>query len=71
MISGLSLKKTPHLWLPHAKTTFYLDLESHVMILWHVMSVKLNIGKKIAGLEMITLNREKKIACFETYITDV
>ena len=21
-ISGLSLKKTPHMWLPHAKTTF-------------------------------------------------
>ena len=64
MISGLSLKKTPHLWLPHAKTTFYLDLELHVMILWHVMSVKLNIGKKIAGLEMITLNREKKNSVF-------
>ena len=71
MISGLSLKKTPHMWLPHAKATFYLDLESHAMILWHVMCVKLNIGKKIAGLEMMTLNREKKIACLQTYRTDV
>ena len=22
-ITGLSLKKTPHVWLPHAKKTFY------------------------------------------------
>ena len=29
------------------------------MKIWRVMSVKLNIGKKIAGLEIITLNREK------------
>ena len=41
------------------------------MILWHVMCVKLNIGNKIAGLEMMTLNREKKIACLQTYRTDV
>ena len=30
MISGLSLKKTPHMWLLHAKTTFYLDT-THVV----------------------------------------
>ena len=29
------------------------------MKIWRVMSVKLNIGKKIEGLEIITLNREK------------
>ena len=29
------------------------------MILWRVMSDKLNIGKKIAGLEIMTLNHEK------------
>lgn len=33
------------------------DAKSHT-ILWRVMSMKLNIGKKTAGLEM-TLNREK------------
>ena len=27
------------------------DSKLHAMILWHVMSVKLNIAKKIAGLE--------------------
>ena len=29
------------------------------MILWQMMSVKLNVAKKVAGLETITLNREK------------
>ena len=29
------------------------------MILWCVMSMKLNVGEKIAGLEIITLNYEK------------
>ena len=29
------------------------------MISGHVMSMKLNIGKKIAGLEIMTLNHEK------------
>ena len=30
-----------------------------VMILWHVMSMNLNIAKKIAVLEIMTLNSEK------------
>ena len=34
------------------------DSKSHAIILWHVVSVKLNIGKKITGLEM-TLNCKK------------
>ena len=50
--AGLSLKKIPHVWLPHAKTTL-----TPVMMLWRMMSVKLNIVKKIEGLEIITLNR--------------
>ena len=33
--------------------------KSHAMILWLVMSMKLSSGKKIAGLEIVTLNREK------------
>ena len=53
--AGLSLKKTPHVWLPHAKTTFYC----YGVRLWPVISIKLNIGEKITRLEMMALNREK------------
>ena len=56
------------MWLPHAKTMFYCDLESHAIILWCVISVELNTGKKTTGLEMMILNRE---SCFQTYRTDV
>ena len=35
------------------------DSKSHAIILGCVISVKLNIGKKIAGLEILTLNHEK------------
>ena len=35
------------------------DSKLHAMILWNVMSMKLNVAKKIAGLEIITLNHEK------------
>ena len=35
------------------------DSKSHTIILGCVISVKLNIGKKIAGLEILTLNHEK------------
>ena len=41
------------------------------MILWHVISMKLSIGKKITGLEIMALNCEKNLACFQTYRTDV
>ena len=61
-VLGLSLKKTSHVWLAHAKTTFYcygMQLELHAIILLRVIKVKLNIGKKITGLQIITLNREK------------
>ena len=34
------------------------DSKLHAIILWHVISVKLNIGKKITGLEIMTLNSE-------------
>ena len=48
--------------LPHAKTTFDMACDSkwHATKLRHVVSVKLNIGKKIKGLETMTLNREKR-----------
>ena len=29
------------------------------IILWHVICKKLNTGKKVTGLEMMTLNHEK------------
>ena len=47
------------------------DSESRTMILWCVMSMKLNIGKKIGGLKMMTLHREKDLACHQTYRIDV
>ena len=34
------------------------DSKLHAIILWHVISVKLNIGKKITGLKIMTLNSE-------------
>ena len=33
--------------------------KNNVLLLWRVISLKLNIGKKIAGLEIMTPNREK------------
>ena len=49
------------------------DSKLQTIILWHVISVKLNIGQKIPGLE-ITLNLEKMqhvIELMQTYRTDV
>ena len=42
-VAGLSLKKTTHVWLPHAKTfiTMACDSKSHP-ITWCVISGKLN-----------------------------
>ena len=42
----------------------------HAIILWQVINMKLSIGKKITGLEIVTLN-VKCQACFQTYRTDV
>ena len=46
------------------------DSKSHPVMLWHVISVKLNIGKKITRLGIVASNREK-IARFQTYRIDV
>ena len=35
------------------------DSNLHAIILWHVINTLLNIGKKITGLEIMTLNLEK------------
>ena len=36
----------------------FINLEWHTII-WHLNSIKLNIGKKLTGLEIMTLNRGK------------
>ena len=63
-------KFIPNFPLKHVITSTNNDLESHAIILWRLISVKLNIGKKITGLEIMTLNREK-IQRFQTYRTDI
>ena len=57
--TGLSLKKTLHMWLPHAKTMSYnlMACDSHEI---------LKIGKKITELEIIKLELQKNLACFQT-----
>ena len=40
-------------------------------LLHHVISMKLNIGKKMTELEIMTLNHKKNLACFQTYSTGV
>ena len=44
--------------------------QNNILFLWRVLSMKLNIAKKIAGLEM-TLNRVKNVTCLQTYRTNV
>ena len=39
-------------------TAMTCDSKSHTIILWHVISMKLNIGKK-TGLKIMTLNPKK------------
>ena len=45
------------------------NLESYVIMLWRVISVKLDTDKKIT--EIMTLNYKKNLACFHTYRTDI
>ena len=35
------------------------DSKLHTIILWYVINVKLRIGKKITGTEIMTLNHQK------------
>ena len=51
--------------LPSAETNF----EGSAVLLWRVISIKLNIGKKITGLEIIIL--KNYLACFQTDRSDV
>ena len=60
--TGLPLKKTLHVWLRYAKIICFIvmacDPKLHTIILWRVINLKFNIGKKITGLEIMILNRE-------------
>ena len=58
--SDLSLKKTRVVAARQNNIFFAVacDSKSHAMI-WRVMTVELNIGKKITGLEIMTLNCKK------------
>ena len=35
------------------------DSKSHTKIFWHEIRIKLNIGKKVTGLEKMALNHKK------------
>ena len=49
-LPGLSLKMTPNVVATH---------QNHVLLLWRVIIVKFNIGKKITDLEIVALNHQK------------
>ena len=61
-VPGLSLNKTLHVRL-HTPTQYFIamahDSKLHNTILWRVISVKMRIGKKITGFEIMTLNHIK------------
>ena len=40
-------------------TAMVHDSNSHTLILWHVISMILNIGKKLTGIEILTLHHKK------------
>ena len=46
------------------------DSKLPAIILWRVISQKLNVGKKITRFKIMTKKR-KKLPCFQTYRTDV
>ena len=46
------------------------DSKLHTTILWRVISMKLNIGKKITGLGIMKLNHKKNLVCFQAYQSD-
>ena len=47
------------MWLPHAKTTFYYYVVRFRISHYNNISMKLDIGKKITGLEIMTWNCKK------------
>ena len=42
----------------HRFVAMMCNFNLHTIILWRVISVKLNTGKKITGFELMILNRE-------------
>ena len=72
LLAGLSMKKTPHVWLPHAKLTFYCyDVQfliaRHMARDWH--EIKYSLENDRVWNDYI--ESQKNPTCFRTYGTDV
>ena len=55
----------------HTPKQDFIVMACDSKLLDHVISMKLNIGKKMTELEIMTLNHKKNLACFQTYSTGV
>ena len=55
----------------HTPKQDFIVMTCDSKLLHHVISMKLNIGKKMTELEIMTLNYKKNLACFQTYSTGV
>ena len=72
LLTGLSLKKTPHVWLPHTKLTFYCD-GVRFLIACHMACDQREI-KYCLETDRVRnddIESKKNLACFRTYGTDV
>ena len=70
-VSGLSLKKT-HMCGCHMPKRCFIAIACNYKlhaIIWPVISIKLSIGKKITGLDIMTLNRCLR-GSYTVYIMD-
>ena len=71
--SGLSLEKTLHVWLPHAKTTFYY-CGARFRIARHIITCdQREITYWLENNRFINddIESQKNLACFQTNGTDV
>ena len=55
----------------HTPKQDFIVMACNSKLLHHVIIMKLNIGKKMTELEIMTLNDKKNLACFQTYRTGV
>ena len=55
----------------HTPKQDFIVMACDSKLLHHVISMKLNIGKKMTELEIMALNHKKNLACFQTYSTGV
>ena len=72
LLTGLSLKKTPHVWLPHAKLTFYC-YGVRFLIARHMACDQREIKYWLENdrVRNDDIESQKNLACFRTYGTDV